>query len=330
MWRTVWRRAGGSGLRRRWADFMADERGSTIVLVTIGMVAFLGMVALVFDAGLIYVNRAQLAHGADAAVLAGGQDLPDSVNRATATATDYGAGNGLKPGEVAVTVSADQKTISVDTHRRINLFFARVLGHNSSDITARASATYGPLSRVEGAAPLGIVYQEFIFGEEYILKEGAGGGEPDPDSAYHSGWFGALSLGKAGADQYRTNLIEGYKDALSVGDIVNTETGNMSGPTEEGVNVRIARCKRVPQCTIDDFERGCPQILIVPVIEPVDDGGNQVKQVKILGFAAFFAEAVTGSGQDNFIQGRFVKTVVPGSIDFSAKDYGLTGVKLVE
>ncbi|MGH2394838.1 MAG: pilus assembly protein TadG-related protein, partial [Candidatus Limnocylindria bacterium] len=48
-----------------------DERGSTIVFVSLAMAALLSIVALAVDVGMLYTARGEAQRAADAAALAG-------------------------------------------------------------------------------------------------------------------------------------------------------------------------------------------------------------------------------------------------------------------
>src|SRR6266542_385487 len=50
-----------------------DERGATLVIVVLSIVAILGMVVLTVDVGGLLLRRRSLVNGADAAALAAGQ-----------------------------------------------------------------------------------------------------------------------------------------------------------------------------------------------------------------------------------------------------------------
>src|SRR5690606_21957458 len=72
-----------------------NEKGSALFLTAIAMVVLLGFAALVTDVGLLYLNRYQLANAADAAALAGVQELPWSSWSAERRALAYGELNGV-------------------------------------------------------------------------------------------------------------------------------------------------------------------------------------------------------------------------------------------
>lgn len=70
------------GMRRK------NEGGQVIVIVALGIVVFLGFAGLVTDVGLVYASQRQLHTMADAASLAGAQDLQLAGTR-TISATEY-------------------------------------------------------------------------------------------------------------------------------------------------------------------------------------------------------------------------------------------------
>lgn len=317
-----------NGLTRLIRRLFQEQRGTVVVLVALSMVSLLGFTALVTDAGLLYLAKTELANSVDAAALAGGQNLLIDRETAESTASEYAAQNGADAGEITVTVSDDAREITVTGRRTVNLFFARVLGHQTGEVRASATARVGPISSISGAAPLSIGRQEFVYGERYYLKD-APGGEGSGDPTHRAGWYGALSLGGKGACRYRENLKDGFSGVLRVGDVVDTETGNMSGPTGDGISYRLESCHHSPACTFASFQRDCPRVLMVPVVEPYDWSGRQVKKVRVVGFAAFYVEEAPGDGNDNQVVGRFVRTIASGAIDPGGSEFGLYGVKLV-
>ena len=68
------------------------ERGQVLLVMTLALVALLGIGAFAIDIGYAYYAKRQLQSAADAAALAGAQDLP-TASTAIATATSYAAAN---------------------------------------------------------------------------------------------------------------------------------------------------------------------------------------------------------------------------------------------
>lgn len=132
----------------------ANEEGQTIVLVAVLMVVLLALSAFAIDVGYAYFAHRSLQASADAAALAGAQRLPDSSS-ATATAREYGTStagrnHNDKLGDINETISLrcvsslpgcdPNNAVAVQESAHVPTFFARVLGIDSFNITAKATA----------------------------------------------------------------------------------------------------------------------------------------------------------------------------------------------
>ena len=262
----------------------------------------LGSCALVVDLGVIYVNFARLQNTLDAAVLAGVQELPTSTTKAQEVAQQYAQDNGVS--QLSITFALHDLEMMVSAQKQVPAFFSRIWGLEEKTITASARARMIPPSSMTGVVPLSVKEQDLIYGTKYFLKSGAGGD-------INAGWFGALELNGPGAWDYQQFLTYGYSGNLSIGQVLEVEHGNMSGPTLTGIENRLAMDTRTPRNTIDDYDRNAPEIVYLPIIKILETSGNSVDQVQIVGFAAFFVEEVTGNGTESIIQGRFLRTIVP-------------------
>ena len=76
------------------------------MLAAVVLPAMLGFGALAIDIGMLYKSKTELSAAADAAALAGAQELPKKPGQAEAVAQEYASRNG-KPG--------DQVTVTVNT-----------------------------------------------------------------------------------------------------------------------------------------------------------------------------------------------------------------------
>lgn len=297
---------------------LKGEEGSTLVLVAVGMSMLMGVAALITDVGLVYLEKAKLTNALDAAVLAGVQELPSKPAVARDIALNYAALNGADTNTVEVIVGADNRSLTVKGKQTVNLFFAKLLGFNTREVAASSKGVIGAVQGMTGVVPLSIQEQPLIIGQEYVLKTGTG----------DTGWFGPVALGGNGASVYLLNLEQGYNGYLKVGDSILTEPGNMSGPTEQGIEFRINQDPHYPKCTPTDYRRSCPRVIYLPVVSPPDGGKSTVT---IKGFAAFLVtDAEIGQGNESIVRGYFLNEVAPGDIDPNAAGYGLNGVKLVE
>lgn len=301
-------------------NILRRQQGSISIVTALAFVALLGFAALAIDIGLLYMNKAQLSNLTDAAALSGVQDLPADTQQAVNTARDYALKNGNAEDVLEIYIP-NEKTIRVSATRKVGLFFAHAINIDFSEVHAGATASLTPISGVTGVVPFGIVRQAFIYGQSYKLKLGPG------DS--FNGNFAALALGGTGAANYRDNIKNGYQGKLEIVEwvplLVETEPGNMSGPTADGVNYRIDLDKGA---TFDSVPKSSPRIVIVPVIDSLD--GNGRSSVQVDGFAAFFLEGVGGSGVDSYVTGKFMNLVVSGEISGNGTDYGVYAARLIK
>jgi Flp pilus assembly protein TadG len=302
--------------------FFNSQSGTALVLFAFILPALLGLTAVAVDLGAQFGSRALLDNIAQAAALAGAQDvLYDPVN-ARSKAYEYLALNNVQAGDATVNVSQAEGTVEVRIKRDVDYFFGKALGFDKAKVAVAAKAKGTGISAMTGAAPLGILFQDFEYGQKYKLKCGS-----PPE--FGSGNFGALRLGGSGAYNYLNNLKYGYSGVLAVGDIIETETGNISGPTRQAISYRFAQDDRVPPNSFADFDRDAPQIIYVPVIEPYQTNGNQIHSVRVLGFAAFFISSIPESGNDSEIEGYFIETVHGGIGSDGQTNYGLVTTRLV-
>ncbi len=296
-----------------------DQRGMACVLTCAGMMVLVGMAALVADFGRIAHARQNLVNAVDSAALAGAGELALNTNPATREeaarqrAMDVAAANGTPPQRVTVGIS--EGTITVNAHRTVELGLAKAFGAGSKVVAARASAAGGGVVSHLGIAPLCIREQPLVYGQLCTLKYGS------PDSP---GNFGALALGGRGSSNYKNNLINGFSQNVRIGDRLETEPGNMSGPTD-GIGQRLARC--ADGCTFVNFRPGCPKILVIPMHRDSPGGRDEIT---VTGFAAFFVDREATGGSRDEIKGYFVRMAADGAVDPSRPPTGPYGVKLTE
>ena len=298
-------------------NLLREQRGSAVVIMALSITMLMGFGAITVDLGNLYLNKTRLANMADAAALAGVQDLPDDPQGAVASSYAYAGQNGMGSDAVQVTLSDNNTVVTVNATRQVPLFFAKIFDMTVSNVSVRAAAAIRTITGTTGVVPFGIVKQQFIYGQRYILKAGGGGG--------YDGNFGALSLGGTGAAIYIGNIKFGYNGRLYVGEWVATETGNMSGPSDQGVSYRMGLDSAA---TFETVQKGSARIMIVPIIDSLTVNGRN--EVLIVGFGAFFLEGSGGSGKDNYITGRFMQMVIPGEVGNGSENYGAYGSTLIE
>ena len=234
-----------------------DNRGQVLILVAFAILFLIGMAALAIDVGFMYTTRHELQRSADAGALAGASAFIggewDNNNLSSPTmveadtrARDYASMDSVSPpigasspvhldraSEVSVAFPL-MNYIRVTTRRQVNLFFARVLGYPTKELTAFATARLQVIdSRLPCLKPWGIpfpweddgdrLYEDgevvndnndkcpkdgsapppdvFCQGSTIILKIGTPQGKPEeqqpdiPNIQQESGHFFALDFG---------------------------------------------------------------------------------------------------------------------------------------
>jgi hypothetical protein len=319
-----------------------SQYGATLVITAILLVVLLGAVALCVDIGRLYLTRQYLANTCDAAALAGGTELPRQ-DKATAKALECAGANQGTPLEKTsiyqVSFPADGMTakgatkIRVDGEQVVPHTFARVLGFGSRPVGAYAVVLKtGSIGWVnDQVVPWGIPWYDkdgnpyqYDNGVEYLLKVGSQTELGDGTRPMVGGNFWALALGGTGASNYRENIAWGYQGQVAIGDVVDTEPGNMVGPTNQGTGGREDRADQPPWAddTWNDYDYGNPRTVIVPIISPLSNGRAEVT---VIGFAAFFLSSCTGKE----VRGYFIGYTIPNA-GGTGPDYGVYTFRLIE
>lgn len=327
---------------------LRSKHGAINVFVAISMVVIIGFAALAVDIGMISYNKSRLQNACDAAALAGARELPDE-DSADAAVEEYLLDNelGLIRENINIRNESDLniveftgeepyrelfsfKTefggeedgkpthITVRAHEPVEYLFAKFFGndHGTVSVASRAAAN-APLFKVSGLRPFGVTMDVYEFGESVILKTGSPNGI--------SGNFYALGLDGTGADVYKTTILNGCTSSYEVGDTVDTETGNMVGPTLTALRDLIGKCE--DGCTYDSYLNNCDRVIMVPLVEWKDVNGKST--LCILGFAEFFINDVYNNAGHTEISGTFIRAVDSGETDPDGTDYGAVGVKLI-
>lgn len=139
--------------------YSKSERGQSLVIVLLFMTVLIGMAAAVIDVGSWYRADRKLQANADAAALAGAQELPESAPAAQAAALAWADKNdgGVTAANIKFrsTVIAND-TVEVTAERRAPGFFAKLFGFDSVQVRAKAAARAGVMNRARWAAPVAI------------------------------------------------------------------------------------------------------------------------------------------------------------------------------
>ena len=282
--------------------------------------------------------------------------------------------------------ASEPNTITVRLKRSQPTYLARVLGITSGTLRACATAGRFSLGGGSGAVPWGLENDCFVdatFGWTYTLKYDSQATSGDCDS--QGGNFGAMAVDEFGAGPNCTSIPgddeeRKYRKAICFGAIRDlcsapavdagdckgeagddcsgspvadyelcTETGNMTGPTGDGVEYRMTHtslaCDTWEEVTFPEgglrnecnpWLSGSPatdsqRVILVPIVDGLWDSGGRHK-VTIVDFAVFFLEYPPQcTGNDCEIKGRFIETRLSG-VDRAPfdPDSAVTTVALVE
>lgn len=327
-----------------------NDDGVVAVMVAVLIVALLGFAAMAVDAGAYYAERRQMQTAADAAALAGVQDLPDSPTAATASADNYAAINSPEADDRGFTIGstfAPNDTITAElTDPDMGLFFARFLGLETARVQARAVAVVGsPRTYGSGLMPFGIMANGTTQSPYGYTPGGVIPLVVDNGAQSQGNWhYVDLVPWTDGANQTKTVILNGgTTDPLSIGDIINTQTGEPNNPNykalvdyfhtscsphelsalvyndEEGVYEPIHAADGTP----------CTRLITCPVITVVNGGdpydwdvvtGNEA--VRIEGFLNMFISN-DPKFKDGTLLAEFVQVVPTDTLDPGGLiDYG--------
>jgi uncharacterized membrane protein len=291
---------------------LRDESGAALVIVAISMVVLLGFTALVIDVGRLYSEKSNLQNALDAAALAGAQGLKVSEAQAIANAKEVAQSNGFPITETNLTVTSD--SIRVTKNVTVPLTFARVIGHNESEVGATAKAMAGHLRKANGITPIAVEESQIPNGKELTCFNPGG----------QHGNCGFLSITGTGAKDLSEAIKNG--NIYTVGSQVETEPGEMWGPVNTAIDSLIKSDKDKPQCqAANTADKTCKRVINVVVTDTwVGADGRSV--VNVIGFAAYWIE---GFNNNKVLIGQFLERYKPGEIGDT--DVGtLYGAKLVE
>jgi Flp pilus assembly protein TadG len=309
-----------------------SESGQAIVLMVISLAVLTGMAALVLDVGVWMRTDRRLQATADAAALAGAQQLPNSPGNARSLALDYANRNGGDVLAANITVSSmfnPNDTIQVRAQKNQPGIFSRILGVDSTDIHASAKARADTPYSVRYVAPMVV-----SCAHNYIQNCNNNGRTPDFgmdttlnfDKMGAPGAFGMLNLSKGsgtpGTSEEAQWIQRGYDQDLDVNKEYRSDPGAKFSSSEisGALDTRLAN--------------GIP--LLFPVFEKdksLTDGGGQVTSYYIIGWIAFHITSYEIHGNNATLHGYFTEYIAKGILSSSGSgspNYGVKSIQLIE
>jgi Flp pilus assembly protein TadG len=261
---------------------MDDERGATAVVFALLLVPLLGFAAIAVDIGALYAERARLQVAADAAAIAVAQDCSrGNCGDMLATAQHLISLNDPTGTAGQPVLSSDPLSVTVTGDAPKEHWFAPVIGHDSSHVSATATVGWGAPSRGTAVLPLTFSYCAFekqtggaLPSDEALqtlkLTKTDGAAECHPPSGNQiPGGFGFVQTGSGGCGT-----------ASEIDGVLKSDNGE--SPSKG--------------CTPADFASYLGQIVLLPIFD--EAGGNGTHGwYRIHGYAAFRLTGYSFTGQ---------------------------------
>jgi hypothetical protein len=311
-----------------------NQRGQSLVLSLVFLTVLVGMAALVVDVGSWYRADRKLQANADAAALAGAQELPANSAAAQASALEYAGTNdgGLEADDVKFRQTVvPNDTIEVTTDRPSPGFFAQLFGRSSVDVRAKAAARAGVLGSAVGAAPIAVDWQHEML--HCDPPESCWGKYEDGE--FVPGTLTTVDFFKTGPGAFRIVNIDSSHGGTGLKDIGEwIRTGYLDAAdvnqwyySDPGMKPNSSHVKDAL-----DYRLGSQPDLLFPVYNSVRAQGAGFEYY-VIGFAVFHVTdwEIHGS-KDSRINGYFMDMVwtgVPASSG-GAPNFGARAVALIE
>jgi len=332
-----------------------SQRGQVLIIFAILLPSLLGMAGMAIDVGGYAADRRHLQNAADAIALAAAQELPD-VDAANTVALNWAEDNDIDSDDltlhfIAVSPGNPNPKIRVTIDRDHRFTFINILGVDPHPVQGQSAAIKASYGGSDGIVPW-TVTQETVDaatnGDIVTMKYDATGAE--------AGNFGAIRIDGPGAQTYNSSVKYGsttYACAQGTanctpgacpgtypqtcaetapecdGPDCTPQTGNLIGPTADGVDYRMNNASNSCDSFGETFSgpdadgryhlesvcnpwlpnvTGATRVIIIPI---VDDFGNGTSNpATITGFALIYLEGYdAGKCQGNSceIKGRFVR-----------------------
>ncbi|MBD3385127.1 hypothetical protein GF407_09385 [candidate division KSB1 bacterium] len=323
-----------------FTGLLKSRRGSMLVFAAISLTAMLIFTSFAVDVSCILTARNQLQTSVDAAALAGASGLLESYSEAERRAVTFASLNRVMDQPVQLSSSNDDgggditfpqsNQVRVQAGHDVNLYFAPLMGLQSVHITAEATAEINRIVATSGMRPWGVPDFGWTVGTPVVIKAGKTGAPATNPSFFYPIDFPPMNRGKPvrGASAYEDNIMYGTRFTVKIGDQIQVEPGNMTGPTKKGVDYLIDldpnaywNGHEVVGSNYPGFSS--PRIIKIPLYDPDNPPDSGRKFIDCIGLGAFFVQAMTGKD----VVGIFLRTITDGQ---TGNGYSyLRGVKLI-
>jgi putative Flp pilus-assembly TadE/G-like protein len=300
-----------------------NQSGQAFVLTVLMITALLGLAALVLDVGSWFRAHRSLQATADAAALAGAQELPQNPGTATSLANDYASKNQTGLTGVSVNLSmtyVSNDTIQVHVEKPAEGVFSKVFGINSVDEGASATARTAGMAQAKYVAPIVVKNTHPMLAGSGCPCFGTGNPTTLPlDKAGAPGAFDLINLdgtkGGIGPGTLADWMLRGYQDYLGLGEYYSDPGAKFnSSQMEDALNQRIGT------------------EILFPVYDKLTGNGSNA-QYNVIGWVGFHLTGYSISGKGS-LSGYFTQVVWTGLQATSAggggPNFGARAVQLVD
>lgn len=198
-------------MRKFWSKFKRED-GQVMIIFAFAMVVLIGFAALVIDVGTVQVAKRRMQTAAEAAALAGAQDLPKTAEAISAANTVAKLNGGsLIRTTVKAPYQGNSNQIEVICTINVQYSFARILGFTDTDVSGRAVAQKNPQWAGE-ALPFLNLDDDYLANPKIVAWEKTAPGDfeslwPDDYNVYFGGKFD---------DHSKTYFTVDFADGITV------------------------------------------------------------------------------------------------------------------
>ena len=297
-----------------------SQRGQATVLTVVFITALLGMAALVLDVGAWFRADRATQSTADAAALAGAQQLPYDLGSATTYALQYADKNGGGVGGSGITFGSDMRandTITVQVKRPAPGIFTKLFGFDSIQVGSKATARVADIGEARYVAPIVVrnthpkLYPSGCpcFNEQTTLTLGPTGAP---------GAFGLINLdGSRGGTSPQILgdwILKGFDGYLPLGGYYNDPGAKFNSSAVQ-----------------DALQQRLGTELLFPVYDTLTGEGANASY-HIIGWVGFHLTSFDARGNSGTLTGYFTQVIWDGIQVHSASetpDYGARSVQLI-
>ena len=228
-------------------QFFKDEQGNILVFSALATFALMAFASIAIDVGCMLTAKNQLQSAVDASALAGASGLMQNQTEAIETALNIAGQNTCLNQSITLGMGnihfPTYNQVQVQASQTVDLYFAKVLGMETAQISAMAAAEIGTIISTRGMKPWAVPDIGYQHGQSVVIKSGSLGAPATVPSFFYPIDFPPLNRGTPvpGANEYMENVMHGSSGFVGVNDIIQVEPGNMVGPTKKGVEYLIAQ-----------------------------------------------------------------------------------------